>query len=128
MLLTLKKQIIYLLSPIKGQGRDCPSIMKISKALIIIILFYLFAVLQSAFLIHFNVLGFTFNLIMISVIIINIFERPNCFLGIFSALVGGFFLDIFSSSFMGFNMLVLFLAAVIIKVILKNYVSLPFSE
>jgi cell shape-determining protein MreD len=41
---------------------------------------------------------------------------------LFSAVIGGFFWDVFSSQFLGFHVILLLLVAVFIQLILKKYV------
>ena len=98
------------------------------KILITAILFYLLILLQTTFLVHFNICGIVPNLVFISIIIWNIFEYPKKNLGLFSAGIGGFYLDVFSNRPMGFYILILIGLAVIIKFILKKYVQIPFLE
>ena len=96
------------------------------KILILILFFYILVLWQTSFLIHFNILGITPNLALILVVLINLFEKPEDFSGIFSAFAGGFFLDIFSSSPIGFYTLILLALAIFIKMILRKYVWVPF--
>ena len=102
--------------------------MKLFKILIAIILFYFLAILQTSFLAHFIFFGITINLILISVIIWNFLENPNDHSGIFVALIGGFFLDIYSSGLICFNILILVSIAIFEKIILKKYVRISFLE
>lgn len=95
------------------------------KILILVIFFYILVLIQTSFLIHFNIRGITPNLILISVILINLFAKPQNYSGLFSAIFGGFFLDIFSERPIGFSILILMLIAILIKVILKKYVRIP---
>jgi len=101
------------------------------KILILIPFFYILTLFQTSFLIHFNIFleggfgGWTPNLILIAVILITVFERPEKNLGIFLAFIGGFFLDIFSENFIGFHILVLVILALLIKFILRKYVRIP---
>lgn len=98
---------------------------KMLKAILIpLVSFYFLVLLQNSFLVHFSIFGFLPNFILVSVIIIS-FLAPA--LGIYSALFGGFFLDIFSNNFIGFNVLMLFAMALFIKIILKKYVRSPIS-
>lgn len=99
----------------------------IKRILALIILFYILALFQSSFLVHFNFfLGqLGWSLILISVILINLLERSKNCLGYFSAGIGGFFLDIFSKNFIGFYILILMGITIFIKFILKKYISLP---
>ena len=68
------------------------------------------------------------NLILFSVIIWNIFEREDNKFGFYQALIGGFFLDIFSDRFIGFNILILVILVIIIKLFFRRYVRIPFFE
>ena len=99
------------------------------KRLILIFFgFYFLTLIQTSFLIHFKALfGWQagFGLILIAVILINLFESPSKNGGIFSALFGGFFLDIFSENFIGFWILISIAIALFIKFIFKKYVRIP---
>jgi len=100
------------------------------KILILIPFFYILTLFQTSFLIHFNVFleggfwGWTPNLILIAVILITVFEKPDPHtnFGVGVAFIGGFFLDIFSENFIGFHILILVILAFFIKFILRKYV------
>lgn len=91
--------------------------------LILIIIFYILVLLQTSFLVPFRIFNSFPNLLLIVVVLINLFERQQGDLGIFSAFIGGFFLDIFSSGFFGFYIIILTIMAIFIKFILKTYIS-----
>ncbi|GAG02385.1 unnamed protein product, partial [marine sediment metagenome] len=55
-------------------------------------------------------------------------EKEQGLTGLSCALIGGFFLDIFSSKFIGFNILILLGIAILIKLILKRHVRIPLIE
>jgi len=96
----------------------------IKNIFILIIFFYILALFQTSFLIHFNIfLGWLG--ILISVILINIFENSKKNSGIFAAFFAGFFLDIFSENFIGFWILILLALSCFIKFVLKKYVRIP---
>ena len=112
------------------------------KVLIIAILFYFLTLFQTNFLIHFSIWGKALNLVLILVIILNIFEssqtsnllrkkgeRVSKWIpknsGIFGAIFGGFFLDIFSSGPIGFQILILLSISIFIRLILKRYGRIP---
>lgn len=95
------------------------------KILIPILFFYLLSLFEASFLIHFKQLS-RIPLILILTILLNFLEKPERNSGIFSALVGGFFWDIFSSRPIGFHVLILVISAIFIKLILKKYVRLGF--
>jgi len=88
------------------------------KLFILILAFYLLLAIQTALL-------FYFPLILISVLLINFFEKPQDFTGVLAALFGGFFLDIFSSGIIGIQALSFAALALFIKVILRRYVRGP---
>lgn len=97
----------------------------IKKVLLALISFYLLALLQTSFLTHFRIWGIVPNFILISVILINILEKPQKNAGIIAGLLGGFFLDIFSSNPIGFYTLILLASAFLIKTIFRKYVWAP---
>jgi len=92
------------------------------KFLILIIIFYLLALFEASFLIHFKKLSRVPSLILILTILLNFLEKPKKNSGIFGAFVGGFFWDIFSSRPIGFHILILIILAIFIKLILRKYV------
>lgn len=75
---------------------------------------------QTSFLISFNFLNKIPSLILIFVILLNLFEEKEKNSGIISAFLGGFFWDIFSTAYIGFHIIFLFLLAIFIKFILKK--------
>jgi rod shape-determining protein MreD len=100
----------------------------IKKIIFLIFLFYFLVLIQTSFLIHFSFRGIVPNFVLIAVIFINFFEKPEKRLGLISALLGGFYLDIFSLSFpvfFGFSTLTFLAISFFIKFILRRYVSLP---
>lgn len=95
------------------------------KLLILIIFFYILALLQTSFFIHFSFFRFSPNIILISQILITLFEDPNKNLAIFSAVSAGFFWDIFSGNLIGFGIFTLLLISVFLKIVLRKYVRIP---
>ena len=99
------------------------------KIVILVIIFYFLALLETSFFVHFDILthySFYFlNSIFILIILWNLFEKRENFLGIFVAFTGGFFLDVFSSQFIGFNISIAIIIAILIKLVLKKYVRIP---
>lgn len=91
-------------------------------ALSLIFLFFL-TLFQTSFMVHCKILGYVPNLVLVFVISWNLLEGWEKLPGIYLALAGGLFLDIFSSHIIGINVLIMFLIAVLIKVVLKRYVG-----
>jgi len=87
----------------------------IKKALILIAVFYVSALLQSSFLVHFNIAGVIPNLILILVCLLSFFEKSGRRQGLFGAVLGGFFLDIFSSSFIGISIISLIIVSFFVR-------------
>ena len=100
----------------------------IKKILLIILFFYILTLLQTSFFVHFSINGNVFNIVILAVILINLFFSQEQLLGIFSAFIAGFFLDIFSENFIGFYILILLGLALFIQFVLKKYVRIPFNQ
>lgn len=98
------------------------------KILISIIVFYLLVLVQTSFLVHFTIFDAVPNIVLILVVAWNLLEKRKNYLGIINALIGGFFLDIFSNHFIGFYVLILVGLAIFIKLIFKRYVQIPFID
>lgn len=94
----------------------------IKKILLLIVFFYILAISQTSFFIHWKIIP---NLILIAVILINLFESPKEDSGLFAALWAGLFWDVFSQSPFGFYTLILLMVALFIKLIFKKYVRIP---
>ena len=101
----------------------------IKKIIFILFLLYVLTLIQSSFLVHFRIFGVVPNLVLILVVLINLFTSPSRNgPGFFSAIVGGFFLDVFSSGyfgFFGFYTLFLLLLSFFLNFILKKYIKIP---
>jgi rod shape-determining protein MreD len=86
------------------------------KTLVIIFLFYLFALLQNSFFTHFNLFGVTPNLVFILFFLIVFFEGENKnYQIIFFAVTAGFFLDIFSNTYLGPSIILLIIMGFLLK-------------
>ncbi|TFG35629.1 MAG: rod shape-determining protein MreD [Parcubacteria group bacterium] len=98
------------------------------KKIIFLFLFLFFLVLvQASFFGHFSVKGSVFNFYLLTIILICLFSRERDF-AIASALIGGFYLDIFSlgkTGFFGFYTLALLSLAFFIRLVIRKYVQFP---
>ena len=91
------------------------------KSLVTIILFYLLAVLQSSFFIHFNIMGTNPNLVLILFFTIVFFKKDISYYEImFWAVVAGFLLDVFSYSYFGVSIVLLSIAGISVKKIILS--------
>jgi len=103
----------------------------IKKFLAIVIFFYILALLQTSFLVHFNIFSgwlVGYGLILAMIILINLFIPRQRFYGLETAFIGGFFWDIFSNRPIGVSILILVLLAFFINFILKRYVQIPLAQ
>jgi hypothetical protein len=92
---------------------------------VIIIALYFLALLQTSFFFSFGVFGILCNFVLFGVILLNLFEKTEGKAGIFGAIIGGFFLDMFSENFMGFYVIVALAVSLFLKYVLRKYVKLP---
>lgn len=102
----------------------------VRKILIYFLLFYVLVLLQTSFLIHFDIFlgrlgGWSPNFVLITVLLLNLLEKANKNDGVIAAFLGGFFLDTFSSRPIGFHIFILLGLAIFIKLILKKYAQVP---
>ena len=67
------------------------------RILFFLLFFYLLALIQTSFLVHFDIGGVSLNLILISVVLFNFLEKPWKKTGFLVAVIGGLYLDLFSS-------------------------------
>ena len=89
------------------------------KIFISALFFYFLGLIQSSFMVHFDIAGVTPNLILVSVILFNFFEKPWKNSGFLIAAIAGFYLDLFSSYQIGVSIFSLVLLVFLIKKILK---------
>jgi len=93
--------------------------MKINRVIINLLIIIFLAIIQIAFLSKFNYLNY-FNLILSSIILISI--NINDFrLSLFWAVIGGFFMDLYSFLPFGTFILTLILLVFIINLLVKNF-------
>ena len=98
----------------------------LKTVILLVLIFYILALAQASFLVHFQIFGMVLNVSLLLVVLINIFENPQKYLGLYSSLISGFFLDIFSTRPFGFWILIFFLAAIFVKLIFRKHVRIPF--
>ncbi len=77
------------------------------KYIIIFLLFYLFAVLQSSFFAHFNFLGTIPDLVFILFFSFIFFSRYDSVQLVFLSIAAGLFSDVFSSAHIGTSVILL---------------------
>lgn len=87
------------------------------RTIILLICLYILVLIQVSFLPHFSLAP---NLILALVILVNIFENPRQSTGVWTALLGGFFLDVFSGRLFGFWILIMLAVAVLLKYFFKR--------
>lgn len=93
------------------------------KYLVITIIFYFFALLQTSFFAHFNFFGAVPNLVFMLFSLFIFFEKPSTFHVFFLSVVAGFLLDFLSYSHLGISVIILLLIGFLLKktlALLKN--------
>ncbi len=89
------------------------------KFLILILLFFILALIQNSFLPHFNIMGNSPNLIFILFFILIFFEKDNRYYeGILFSIIAGFILDVLSGSYFGDAIISLLLVYILIKIVI----------
>jgi rod shape-determining protein MreD len=84
--------------------------------IIIIFLFYLFAILQTSFFIYFNLFGVVPNLVFILFFLIVFFSKKNNYYStIFFGVLAGILLDIFSVNTLGISVIFLLIIGPVVK-------------
>src|SRR3989339_1063026 len=89
--------------------------------------FFFLSIFQTSFLVHYSIYGRVLNIILVIVVLYNLFESRDKKTGIYIAILGGFFLDVFSNTFIGLNIIIMLLTSVAIKIGLKKYVRIPLA-
>lgn len=87
-----------------------------------IIIILLLSIIQASFLPHFELLSSVPNLMLVFVISWCILKNYKN--GLLGAILGGFFLDLFSSTFFGINMVSLTITMIITYLIIINFVDM----
>lgn len=89
------------------------------KLLIVSLFFYLLGIIQTSFLVHFNLVGTVPNLIFILFAVVIFFsafrESSLTFEDFFLSVIAGLFLDALSSTFFGLSIISFLITAFIIK-------------
>jgi len=100
------------------------------RILTIIIFFYFLVLLQTSFLIHFNIVGGLINyiIILIPLLVISFLTPQNQREDIVAAFSAGFFLDIFSGQPIGVSILIFLSITLFVKFILKKHINLPLTS
>lgn len=86
---------------------------------VIVLSLYLFSIIQTSFLVHFNIVGAVPNLIFILftvIIFFSAFKKPSLnWEDFLVSIVAGFFLDVLSSTYFGLSIAFLIITAFFIK-------------
>lgn len=98
----------------------------IKRILFITLFFYFLTLFQASFFVHFS--KFFPNLVFGTIVLINLLESRKENFGIFAALTGGFFWDIYSGYFIGIFTLISLLSSLFIKLFVKNYFQFSFNR
>ncbi|MFW6283318.1 MAG: rod shape-determining protein MreD [Minisyncoccales bacterium] len=93
------------------------------RFLIFFIFLILVTILQTTFFFSFDIFGIKFNLVILYIIFLNLFEKENKETGLWIGGIGGFLLDLYSSYYFGFFTIGMLISSLIIKIIRRNYLK-----
>ena len=96
-------------------------IRKIAQIIFLVFLIFSAAIIQYSFIFALPTFFASFNLMLIILVFTLFFYDFRSALGV--ALIGGFWLDLFSFNFFGFYLLTLFLSALLADVILRSWLT-----
>jgi len=97
------------------------------RIIFLFIFLFILILFQVSFFSHFAVKGMVFNFFLLSIILICLFSRKREF-AVSAALIGGFYLDIYSISktgFFGFYTLITLSFAFLVRLVIRKYVQFP---
>jgi hypothetical protein len=93
------------------------------KYIILTILFFILALAQASFFPYFNILGIVPNFVFILFISLLFFCRQDKVFLIFTSIIAGFFLDVFSNLFFGSFIISFFIIYIFAGRFLKNLIE-----
>ena len=98
------------------------------KLIVFTLAFYLLLLWQESFLAHFSFLWGLPSLVIVTMILINLFEEQRGKTGLILAVPAGLLLDLHSGKPFGLSVLLLLTTAFLIKLTVKRYVRVPFAQ
>lgn len=98
------------------------------KILFIVALLYGAALLQMSFFVHVFPQGLIPNFIILGVVALAVFEKPESYTSFVAALFGGLLLNVFAGGIIGVWSALLLLLSVGIKLVLENYVRISIPQ
>ena len=106
--------------------------IKMKKSLLVVIIFYFLVLFQNNFLAHFAVSGWTMNAVLCLAVFFNIADamgwRHFAGTSLAAATAAGFFLDVFSSGFIGGYFLLFLTLFFFFNLIFKKYVRISIQK
>lgn len=100
----------------------------IKRGFILTIILYFLVLLETSFFVHFEIFRWIPNSVLVFLILYNILESSKKYLGLYLAVAGGLFMDIFSVKVIGFHVFLFLIISLSLKFIFKRYVRVPFFE
>ena len=98
------------------------------RIIVLLVVLYACALLQTSFLVHVSPGGLAPNFILLLVVAISFFEETQSYGSYIAAIFGGLLLDIFAGGFIGVWVFGLLGFSFAIKIILSRYVRFPISQ
>jgi len=101
--------------------------MKLSKTLILFLLFYFLTLLQTSFLIHYSWHNAGIHLVLLIFVLLLFNKKKDIKEGLVLAVLAGFFIDIFSSYFFGLFILLFIILFFLVSYLKKRISANNFS-
>ncbi len=93
------------------------------RFLILFLVLVLLVVLQTTFLFRFDLYGINFNIVILYILFLNLFEKEEKETGLWIGGIGGFLLDLYSSYYFGAFTIGLLISSLLIKIIRRKYLK-----
>lgn len=93
------------------------------QALFLSLFFLVLALLQTSFLAHFSIQGFSIPMVLVAIFIVSMFS--SAYVGLWGAFAGGLVLDVFSQHLFGYWTITLVVLSFAVSFIMHTYVRFP---
>ncbi len=93
------------------------------RFLIFFILLVILIILQTTFLFRLDIFGLKFNVVILYIVFLNLFEKEERETGLWIGGLGGFLLDLYSSYYFGIFTIGLFILSLVLKTIRRKYLK-----
>lgn len=98
------------------------------RILFLCVLLFFLSVFQASFLPHLRIAGFSLNIVLLFVCLLSVAGQESLKTSILAAIVGGIFVDMFSSGFFGQWVLIFLSFALLSHFFFRRYARIPILQ